>query len=254
MTTLIDVFCKNCDTVLEDSFCPHCGQKNIDLGRPLVQLLGDVLRETFEVDSRAARTLLTLFRRPGLLTIEFLAGRRRLYTPPFRLYLVISILFFVVAAWVAGQGILLFDGQTLEGDAEGQARFVSEELPRLMFVMLPVFALLLKVAYRPRLYFDHLIHALHIHSAAYVILALLLPLEEAANQNWLVMVIQFSLLAWLVGYFGISLRRVYGSSLAVTGGKVAGIMLGYLTLVAAVFEAASHLTMSGSATLPFLTD
>jgi len=40
-------------------------------------LIGDVVKETFELDGRAALTVKTLFRRPGMLTYEFLAGRRR---------------------------------------------------------------------------------------------------------------------------------------------------------------------------------
>ncbi len=232
--------CKNCDMPLEASFCPQCGQKNIELERPLPELLGEVVRETFDVDGRAIRTLWTLFRRPGVLTSEFLAGRRRLYIPPFRLYLVISVLFFVVAAWVVGLGILLNEGQTLKADAPGQARFVADDLPRLMFILLPVFALLLKAAFRQRLYFDHLIHSLHLHSAAYVVLALMLPLEQAADRHWLLMVIQFALFGYLLAFFVISLQHVYRASWLVTGGKAVGILLGYLVLVAISFEAASH--------------
>jgi hypothetical protein len=246
--------CRNCGTFLEASFCPVCGQRNVDLERPLPELLGEAVRETFDVDGRTVRTLLTLFRRPGMLTSEFLAGRRKLYTPPFRLYLVISLLFFVIAAWVVGRGMMLSEGQTLESDAPGQARFVSDDLPRLMFVLLPVFALLLKAAFRDRLYFDHLIHSLHLHSAAYVVLACLLPLEESANRSILALAIQFGLLGYLLASFMISLRRVYRVSWRAAGGKALAILLVYIILVAAAAEAASHLAGFGSGGMPFLTD
>ena len=246
--------CKNCDTPLEASFCPQCGQKNIELERPLPELLGEVVRETFDVDGRAIRTLWTLFRRPGVLTSEFLAGRRRLYTPPLRLYLVISVLFFVVAAWVVDRGMLLSEGQSLETDAPGQARLVADALPRLMFVLLPVFALLLKAAFRQRLYFNHLIHSLHLHSAAYLVLVFVLPLEQAADRNWLVAVIQVALFCYLLACFIISLHHVYRASWLVTSGKAIGIFLAYIVLAGGAFEAASHLTMPGSAAVPFLTD
>ena len=156
--------CKNCDTPLDTNFCPQCGQKNIDLERPLPEILGEVVRETIDVDGRATRTLWTLIRRPGVLTSEFLSGRRRIYSPPLRLYLVISVLFFVLTVWVAEKGILLGEDQTLEADAVGQARLFADYVPRLMFILLPV-ALLLKAAFRQRLYFHHLIHSLHLHSA-----------------------------------------------------------------------------------------
>ena len=70
------MFCKNCDTPLEARYCPHCGQRNIELDRPLLELLGEALRENLDVEGRVARTLWTLIRRPGVLTSEFLAGRR----------------------------------------------------------------------------------------------------------------------------------------------------------------------------------
>ena len=87
--------CPNCKSNLTGAYCANCGQRDIDLERPIWGLVGDLLRETFEVDGRLAVTLKTLFRHPGKLTSEFLAGRRRAYTSPLRLYLAISITFFV---------------------------------------------------------------------------------------------------------------------------------------------------------------
>ena len=246
--------CRNCETPLEGPFCPQCGQRDVDLERPLPALLGEAVREALDVDGRAMRTLGTLFRRPGVLTNEYLAGHRRRYSSPIRLYLVISVLFFLVAAWVVGQGMLLGEGQTLEADAPGQARFVAEDLPRLMFVLLPVFALLLKAAFWRRLYFEHLIHALHIHSAAYLILVFLLPLEDAANRLSWALILQLALTVYLFAYLLISIHRVYAGSWPATVGKTVGILLAYIVLVAGLSEAVSFMTMPDSSALPFLTD
>ena len=71
----------------------------------MTDLVRELVKETFEVDGRAYRTVKTLFLQPGTLTAEFLAGRRRVYTPPLRLYIVISVSFFVIAAWIARQGL-----------------------------------------------------------------------------------------------------------------------------------------------------
>jgi hypothetical protein len=114
--------CKNCDAPFTANFCSECGQKDVDLERPLSQLLAEVVREIFDVDGRAIRTLWTLIRHPGVLTSEFLAGRRKLYSSPLRLYLVISVLFFVLTAWAAGRGVLLREGKTLEADAARRGR------------------------------------------------------------------------------------------------------------------------------------
>jgi hypothetical protein len=49
-------------------------------------------------DSRLWLTLVALLTRPGALTREFLDGHRVRYMPPLRLYLVISLAFFLLAA------------------------------------------------------------------------------------------------------------------------------------------------------------
>jgi hypothetical protein len=233
--------CRNCGTHLEATYCPRCGQRDIDLERPIFELIGEVLKEAFDVDGRAARTLWALLAHPGLLTDEYLAGHRRRYTPPVRLYLIVSVGFFLLTKWLASRGMLLDEGQDLASDAPGQARFLGEELPRLMFVLLPASAVLLKLAYWRRLYFDHLIFALHLHSAAYITMALMLPLEELSDQNRLAMGLQVLLLTYLVAYLVVGLRRVFAGSWTGAAIKSGGILVGYLVMVSMVVEAASSL-------------
>ena len=228
--------CRNCQTEIDGAYCPACGQRNIDLERPIWSLLGDIVKETFELDGRTALTIKTLFRHPGMLTDEFLAGRRRTYTPALRLYLVISISFFILAAWLARGGLLLDPGQDLGFDAAVQARFLSDDLPRLMFVLLPIFALLLKIVYARRLYFDHLIFSIHLHSAFYVILALMMPLEELANRHTILMIVQVLLLVYILAYFVIAVRRVYKSSWPAVAFKSAAVMFAYVIVVSAAIE------------------
>ncbi len=91
------VACQNCGVTLEGEYCAACGQRH----EPHVKSLGHFASEAFEsithADSRLWRTLGYLLARPGFLSREFFSGRRARYLPPFRLYLVISVLFFVVA-------------------------------------------------------------------------------------------------------------------------------------------------------------
>jgi len=228
--------CRNCQTRLDSAYCPTCGQRDVDLDRPIWSLIGDIVKETFELDGRTALTIKDLFLHPGMLTYEFLAGRRRTYTPPLRLYLVISISFFILVAWLAQSGILLAPGQDPGFDAAVQARFLSDDLPRLMFVLLPVFALLLKIVYVRRLYFDHLIFSLHLHSAAYVVLAAMLPLEDLANRHVLLMILQVVVLAYFLVYFVMAVRRVYQSSWPALAFKSAIVLISYMILVSVVIE------------------
>jgi hypothetical protein len=89
--------CANCGAALGGEFCAACGQRN----EPHVHTLGHFASEAFEsvthADSRLWRTLGYLLVKPGHLSREFFDGRRARYLPPFRLYLVISLLFFVIA-------------------------------------------------------------------------------------------------------------------------------------------------------------
>jgi len=231
--------CKNCRTPMDDLFCPNCGQKDVNLERPMNELLGEVLRESFEIDGRTFRTIRTLFGSPGTLSSEFLAGRRRSYTSPLRLYLVISVSFFLLVAWFASQGLLLDPGLDRDPASAGQAEFMSNELPRLMFVLLPIFALLLKLAFPKRLFFDHIVYSLHLHSVAYVVLAFMLPLESLATKYWAALIAQVAVFAYFLIYFVASLRRVYGSGWAIACVKSIAILLGYLVIVSVVIETTS---------------
>ena len=228
--------CRNCQTTLEGTYCPNCGQKDVDLERALGELVGEVLRETLDVDGRAWRTVRTLFVSPGALTSEYLLGRRRSYTPPLRLYLAISVSFFVLMAWFASEGVLLDAGQTVQLDAATQAQFLSTELPKLMFVLLPVFALLIKALFWRRLYFDHLIFSVHLHSAAYVILALMLPLEQSAGEHWIPLLLQLIVVGYFLSYIVISIRRVYGASWLMSSAKSLAVLVGYMMIVSMVIE------------------
>jgi hypothetical protein len=90
--------CLNCGEVLTGQHCSHCGQPARVRVLSLWGLIKDVLGDLLNADSRIWRTLWPLAFRPGLLTQEFLRGRRASYTPPFRMYLVLSLVFFVLAS------------------------------------------------------------------------------------------------------------------------------------------------------------
>lgn len=88
--------CPNCATPINGPFCATCGQSQKNLNKQVWTLAGEVLDDVFRLDSRVARTLFAIFFRPGFLTTEYFEGRRARYTPPVRLYLVISFLFFFI--------------------------------------------------------------------------------------------------------------------------------------------------------------
>ncbi len=162
-----------------------------------------------------------------------------MYSPPFRLYLVISVAFFVFAAWLANQGLLLDPGQSVEQDAAGQARFMSEDLPKLMFVLLPVFALYLKIAMPGRLYFDHLVFSVHLHSAAYIVLAVVMSIEYV--ESLVADAVQLVFYVFLLLFMVVSQVRVYGKHWATSLLIAIAVLTVYLLSISAVIEGGSSL-------------
>ena len=89
--------CLNCGTHLKGQYCGNCGQRSRSRLISLWELISDAFGDLFEIDSRLWQTVVPLMIRPGRLTRDYLQGRRARYMPPFRMYLVLSLLFFVVA-------------------------------------------------------------------------------------------------------------------------------------------------------------
>jgi hypothetical protein len=89
--------CLNCGAYLRGQYCAVCGQRARSRLISLWELVTDAFGDLFELDSRLWQTVVPLLVRPGRLTHDYLQGRRARYMPPFRMYLVLSVLFFVVA-------------------------------------------------------------------------------------------------------------------------------------------------------------
>lgn len=90
--------CLNCGAPLDGRFCPECGQRDIPPYPSVRELATDAFAEFSGWDGRLAATLRGLVEHPGLLTREFLEGRRARYISPVRLYLTASVVYFVLAA------------------------------------------------------------------------------------------------------------------------------------------------------------
>lgn len=89
--------CLNCDFLLAGQYCGQCGQRAQSRLIRLHELIREAFGDLFELDSRLWRTLVPLAVRPGRLTRDYLQGRRARFMPPFRMYLVLSLAFFLIA-------------------------------------------------------------------------------------------------------------------------------------------------------------
>jgi hypothetical protein len=121
-------------------------------------------------------------------------------------------------------------------------------LPQTLIVLMPIFALMLKVAYffKRRLFMEHLIVALHSHS--FIALAVTLIMSFTFLQDWLLPDPGFwhGLLSWARGltiawipvYILLMQKRVYGQGWLMTLVKFAVLGLCYITLLSFALAAA----------------
>jgi hypothetical protein len=125
--------CLNCGAYMRGQYCAVCGQRAQSRLISLWELIRDAFGDLFELDSRLWQTLVPLLLRPGKLTYDYLQGRRARFMPPFRMYLVLSLLFFVVAFFDPREDLsLLFEPQpeVENGDAVSEAEARKQEILR----------------------------------------------------------------------------------------------------------------------------
>ena len=89
-------YCTKCEAILQGFYCSNCGQAAKNRRGPIWQMSAEFAHEVFSIDSKVLRGLWTLLLKPGVLTVEFISGKRMSVLPPVRLYLVVSLLFFFV--------------------------------------------------------------------------------------------------------------------------------------------------------------
>lgn len=210
--------CANCGARLAGPWCSQCGQHSHESGRRLRDLLHDAWHSFTHLDGRFGSTLQLLFWQPGALTREYFANRRARQVPPFRLYLVCSLVFFALTSvekWYADHhhiqapGPVVFDVEKTKADpcefdlgtgkapawvktacdnvAKDQGKTLGKAFlgnaPKMMFLFLPLLAALMQLAYwRPRRwYVEHVVFSLHTHALLFTGFSLFMLLGLAAT-------------------------------------------------------------------------
>lgn len=263
--------CANCDAGLHGEFCSACGQRARDLHQPVGRLVSEFVEDVLSLDARLTKTIRPLLLTPGMLVREYLAGRRTRYLPPLKTYLTAAFIFFsLFTVFPPNARYAVF----VEGSPEQEAarnnpgsqvsfalpahapapldrryqaalarakanpeRFANAALaniPRVFFLLLPMFALLLELFYRKQGYYiDHLIFALYYHAFVFLTFAAVFLVGKTAG--WTPGVVRFAINAvlqvWLAAYLPIALRRVYGGSWAKTLLKLTGLGVLYVPVV-----------------------
>jgi Protein of unknown function (DUF3667) len=250
MAASLPAACLNCGATLTGAYCARCGQKAARPNLTLGAFLRETTQELTNWDGKVPATLRTLFLRPGRLTIDFLAGRRARWLTPLRVYLICSVALFAGRVLVdelglrpmremAGVSLERPDGATgpltpeerqqisegLPGrilgverleralmDSRQFNRAFESTLPRAMFILLPVFALLTNLAWRrvrPR-YPAHLYVALHIHAAIFGAMLILSIIVGFTRSDAIANALGLAFLGYVVWYGLTVFRRVFG--------------------------------------------
>ncbi|MBF6642298.1 DUF3667 domain-containing protein [Flavobacterium sp. J49] len=93
-----DKTCLNCRHVVENRFCPNCGQENTDTRKTFVQLFIHFFEDLTHYENSFWKTIRNLIFKPSALTKEYLSGKRMSYLAPIRLYIFISfVTFFLIS-------------------------------------------------------------------------------------------------------------------------------------------------------------
>src|SRR6476646_4800185 len=246
--------CRNCGAPVDGAYCASCGQETALRLPTLREFVREAAGRYVALDGQLWRPVFALLARPGCLTREYLAGRRRRYIRPARLYLFATLIFFAVTRLLVGpieifevhpdtaeeakhlspeKGFdLQIDSDSVIGSQALQKRWnrfnslskkeKAEQLgdgilryaPYAMFVLLPAFALLLKLVYlgrgrryprRPRLYGEHLVFAAYDHAFVFVAATVMLLVVGRT--------LAITVGVWIVAlYLLLSMRSVYGGS------------------------------------------
>jgi hypothetical protein len=90
--------CLNCGHPLElsDLYCSYCGQLNTTKQLSLKDFFGEFIGSVFTYDSRLRYTIKDLLFKPGRITANYVKGQRFKYANPFRFFLSVSIIYFLV--------------------------------------------------------------------------------------------------------------------------------------------------------------
>ena len=95
-----DKTCQNCRYVVENRFCPNCGQENTDTRKTFHHLFIHFFEDLTHYENAFWKTIKNLLFKPATLTKEYLSGKRLSYLAPVRLYIFISfITFFLITVF-----------------------------------------------------------------------------------------------------------------------------------------------------------
>lgn len=255
--------CPACGAAAPERFCARCGEEQVharDLS--LRHFVREGIAAVTDFDSALLRSLVTVVRRPGLLTREYVAGSRRRYLPPLKLFFVCNVLFFFVES-ITHSSVLTTPlyvylhyepfKPVVTGLVRARllARHVSDvdyakafdpmshtQAKTLVITMAPMLAVLVALLFAQsrRFFVEHLVFSVHFYSFFLLLVAGLGGLLSCAYLGMRLLGLPRLLLsddalgATLLSacglYLAVAIRRVYGERPAVALLKAAALAFG----------------------------
>lgn len=332
--------CLNCGAVLEGHFCHNCGQENLQMKESFGHMMRHAISDYFHFDDQFFATLKPLLFKPGKLTVEYNTGHRVSYLHPVKMYIFISVVYFLLLFQSNGGVAKIQDNETpqtkqeliesnkgidtalktpylpsiakaelikqkqnnnaalsklqknpeLAGKSRGDSSLYSiavtkyptyekylaaqaklpeakrdglftrqftknmiyyhqkygsvklakealnenfsHMIPKMMFLILPLFALILQVAFwrDKKFYVEHMIYSFHVHCFVFLLLSFMMLLQLVIPENNIVQWLFLAGTLYIIWYFYRSLRVVYHRSKFRTITKMLGIGLSYFVV------------------------
>ncbi len=94
--------CFNCSQPLDlsDRYCPYCSQLNSTKPLSLKDFIEEFFSSFISYDSKLRFTVKDLLFKPGRITRNYVDGKRLKYTNPFRFFLSVSIVYFLLSSLI----------------------------------------------------------------------------------------------------------------------------------------------------------
>ena len=123
--------CLNCGHPLDvyDNYCPHCGQLNSDKKLSAKDMLIEFLGSIFSYDSKLLVSLRALLFSPAKMTKEYLSGKRVKYVNPFRIFISMAILYFIVSSITTDNPDFRFEQQA-NVEQEDSIGLINFDVPK----------------------------------------------------------------------------------------------------------------------------
>lgn len=202
--------CPTCSKLITTRFCPTCGESPVPPREHTLRGLAERLFQAFtSIDTKTARSVWTLVRLPGELTVSWMKGVRKVYVAPITLFLLINVLFFAVQS-LTGETVfsspldshlnhqdwspfarslvtrkLEATGTSIDTYAAVFDSAVVVHAKSLIILMTVPFALLLPIVFARarRPFMTHVVFSLHLY--AFLLLLFCFALLAASTSAWL---------------------------------------------------------------------